>query len=485
MTHPIQYLRIFGCQRKAIRADELQYTSQDQSPLTLPQFLLDLRSKTAMLSWWLVLVLCCLQVVKGKDIPEISATALKLHKLYIRQPPHDRTLYDTLQVSPNATASQISKSYRVLTRKYHPDKQQHQNLPDGNTSESKLRSIQEAYEILNNDATRLPYHQYGLTDPSLAVILLLGPKNHYQNTKVDTVHQELLKLMGYNNHHYQQEEWSHPQQRVRIVAAQLVEQLRPLIEGTVDPQLVSHQVANDCDRWKTYPFGAQIVRCVGRAYRHAGQDYLLLQNSKSKLVVSWKQQWRQAKHLVTAAFATGRATVTEHVWTRQDKQRRRQQKKRKKQTDTPEVEYHHLSSLGEVDLENYDDDPAPVFNESDDDDEDMKHLARLKAQQTLLQSLQVEALWKISKVDLDKTIRKACELILNGDYFFFPSHQSPFPREQLHQESSSQIDTDHGWVGTTGKVVHAEQARLEAAQAMIMIGEIMVQRSKDGTSWKD
>ena len=86
---------------------------------------------------------------------------------------------------------------------------------------------------------------------------------------------------------------------------------------------------------------------------------------------------------------------------------------------------------------------------------------------------------------MDKTIRKACELILNGDYFFFPSHQSPFPREQLHQESSSQIDTDHGWVGTTGKVVHAEQARLEAAQAMIMIGEIMVQRSKDGTSWKD
>ena len=35
----------------------------------------------------------------------------------------------------------------------------------------------------------------------------------------------------------------------------------------------------------------------------------------------------------------------------------------------------------------------------------------------------------ISKIDLDRTVRKACQLVLQGEYFFFPSQQPqpPFP----------------------------------------------------------
>jgi hypothetical protein len=127
-----------------------------------------------------------------------------------------------------------------------------------------------------------------------------------------------------------------------------------------------------------------------------------------------------------------------------------------------------------------DDDDDNMFSNNDndcDDEEDMKQAERLKAQQTLLQSLQVEALWKITKIDLDKTIRKACNLILQGEYFFFPAHQSLHPDEWDRG--------GHGWVTSSGKVIHAQQARLETAYAMGMIGDIMVQRSKEGTSWKD
>jgi hypothetical protein len=48
---------------------------------------------------------------------------LKMHELYTRQPPHDTSLYDLLEVSPNATNAEIAKSYRQITRRLHPDKQ--------------------------------------------------------------------------------------------------------------------------------------------------------------------------------------------------------------------------------------------------------------------------------------------------------------------------------------------------------------------------
>ena len=61
-------------------------------------------------------------VVDSKKTPELTSTALRIHKVYTQQPPHDTQLYDILQVNPNATQAQISKSYRQLSRKYHPDK---------------------------------------------------------------------------------------------------------------------------------------------------------------------------------------------------------------------------------------------------------------------------------------------------------------------------------------------------------------------------
>jgi hypothetical protein len=52
--------------------------------------------------------------------------------------------------------------------------------------------------------------------------------------------------------------------------------------------------------------------------------------------------------------------------------------------------------------------------------EDIKEQERQKAQTALLESLQVEALWKISKIDLDRTIQEACNLKRH------PVNQLPF-----------------------------------------------------------
>ena len=89
-----------------------------------------------------------------------------------------------------------------------------------------------------------------------------------------------------------------------------------------------------------------------------------------------------------------------------------------------------------------------------------------KAQETLLESLQVEALWKICKIDLDRTVREACTELLKGRSFYTAT-------------------TDHGWVGANHGVIAAEAGRLRAAALLVRMGKIMVQRSKEGTAWME
>ncbi|KAL3940801.1 MAG: hypothetical protein SGBAC_004717 [Bacillariaceae sp.] len=444
-----------------------------------------------------------------------------MHQLYLNQRPHDSSLYETLQVSPNATSAQISQSYRRMSRKYHPDKQAKLST-NSEDSAQKLQEVRQAYEILKDDATRLPYHQYGFTDPKVALLLLIGPSSQHSHLELQH-HQEsifsLLELTGLDfpasslpmsasspSSAVEQRKQLH-QWRVRTMASRLVEQLRPWVEETVEPGILAHVISQACDEWKVLPLGAQIVRCVGRAYRHAGQDYLHQQRkgnlsrkqmeaylfgsygskgsrSKkkvlpvSKVPVSVRQQWRKAKSFWDAAWATGRASVTEQVWTIQEMQR---QKKRNSKSNVPSIEYTALGHGAEfLDPELF------IDSENDfdlEDKHDMKEAQRLKAQQALLQSLQVEALWKVTKIDLDRAVREACDLILEGHDSFFPSHQGPPSSPSFGNDDRPSPD---GWISpVSGKAINAEEARIRAAHAMRYIGNIMVQRSKEGTSWKE
>ncbi|EPS57830.1 hypothetical protein M569_16986, partial [Genlisea aurea] len=66
--------------------------------------------------------------------------------------------YDLLEVSQNANASEIKKSYYKLSLKYHPDKN-----PDPE-SKKKFVKIANAYEILKDEATREQY-DYAIAHP--------------------------------------------------------------------------------------------------------------------------------------------------------------------------------------------------------------------------------------------------------------------------------------------------------------------------------
>ncbi len=62
--------------------------------------------------------------------------------------------YQILGVAYDASQADIKKAYRKLALKYHPDRN-----AGSAESEEKFKEINEAYEVLNNEATRSQYNQ--------------------------------------------------------------------------------------------------------------------------------------------------------------------------------------------------------------------------------------------------------------------------------------------------------------------------------------
>lgn len=64
--------------------------------------------------------------------------------------------YKILGVSKNASAAEIKKIYRKLARQYHPDLN-----PNDKSAENKVKSINEAYDVLGDPEKRKKYDELG------------------------------------------------------------------------------------------------------------------------------------------------------------------------------------------------------------------------------------------------------------------------------------------------------------------------------------
>lgn len=64
--------------------------------------------------------------------------------------------YETLGVPKTASADEIRKAYKKLARKYHPDVK-----PGDKEAEKKFKELQEAYDVIGDEATRKQYDQFG------------------------------------------------------------------------------------------------------------------------------------------------------------------------------------------------------------------------------------------------------------------------------------------------------------------------------------
>ena len=66
-----------------------------------------------------------------------------------------KSLYQTLEISENATEAEIKKAYRKLARQYHPDVNKDAN------AEEKFKEINAAYEILSDKKINQQYDMHG------------------------------------------------------------------------------------------------------------------------------------------------------------------------------------------------------------------------------------------------------------------------------------------------------------------------------------
>ena len=108
-------------------------------------------------------------------------------------------LYSILNVSNNASADEIKKSYRKLSLEYHPDR----NGGDREKSE-KYKKITEAYKILGDETERKKYDlSFNLNletmdiDPSMFMNILLNP--NIANNIIDEIANMGLSNMGFAN----------------------------------------------------------------------------------------------------------------------------------------------------------------------------------------------------------------------------------------------------------------------------------------------
>ena len=70
---------------------------------------------------------------------------------------HDLTLYNALDISPDATPAGIKKAYYIQARKSHPDRN-----PNDSTAHARFQKIGEAYLVLSDPRTREIYDSRGV-----------------------------------------------------------------------------------------------------------------------------------------------------------------------------------------------------------------------------------------------------------------------------------------------------------------------------------
>ena len=67
--------------------------------------------------------------------------------------------YEILGVSKDANETDIKKSYRKLSKQYHPDLN-----PNNKEAEDKFKDIAEAYSVLSDSEKRSNYDRFGSAD---------------------------------------------------------------------------------------------------------------------------------------------------------------------------------------------------------------------------------------------------------------------------------------------------------------------------------
>lgn len=76
----------------------------------------------------------------------------------------EKNLYEILGVEKNASAEDLKKAYRQLSKKYHPDLQNGKSDAEKKEAEDKFKEINAAYATLSDPEKRSNYDNFGTAD---------------------------------------------------------------------------------------------------------------------------------------------------------------------------------------------------------------------------------------------------------------------------------------------------------------------------------
>jgi len=135
-----------------------------------------------------------------------------------------KDLYKTLEVSENATESEIKKAYRKLAKQYHPDKCK---TPE---CEEKFKEINAANEVLSNKEQRAQYDRVG--DNVFGQGGFHQYSQQHQHSDLNDILNQMFGGMGGRNGFYQEREPNLDKViRVRVPLEKAVNGGKMTIEG--------------------------------------------------------------------------------------------------------------------------------------------------------------------------------------------------------------------------------------------------------------
>lgn len=112
-------------------------------------------------------------------------------------------------------------------------------------------------------------------------------------------------------------------QRRGYLVMTITERIRPMVEGSISQEIFVNDVARECEMLKRCPFGSQILRCIGCAYRIEGYrarkrmtNMMVLSSVSSRSLIGDESTpgsvtdgvmdaYRDAKKYTSAALAGG------------------------------------------------------------------------------------------------------------------------------------------------------------------------------------
>ncbi|KAL8270086.1 hypothetical protein Esti_005997 [Eimeria stiedai] len=266
----------------------------------------------------------------------------------------DTTLYDVLEVSPDARPEEIRRQYYRLARKYHPDKN-----PDDPTAKKRFQQLGEAYQVLGEEERRAQYDLHGpaaaqdmpIIDSGLFFMMLFGSEalEPYIGKLKMAMFVEMVDMpgsKGARGDDISEEMFAFEQRKREVQLAVLLQQrVQPYVDAMLqDPQNQSKQ-QQEIEAWKTAmteeaknlcqsSFGDAILEAIAWTYENYATQYLGKLDTFLGLGGRYAKMQAQSRSVSnswrTASAAVRAAVAARQLQQREQKRAKRQEKAKKK-----------------------------------------------------------------------------------------------------------------------------------------------------------